>query len=117
MQKKVEEEGAAEAKLYEKFMCYCKTAGSTLSASISANDAKVPEVQSHIESSEAEKVQLEADLVKARDDRVAAKTAMEKAGAIRSKEAAAFATMKAEADANIAALSKEIGRASCRERV
>jgi hypothetical protein len=41
MQKKVEEEGAAEAKLYEKFMCYCKNGGSDLAASIGAAEDKV----------------------------------------------------------------------------
>jgi hypothetical protein len=108
MEKKVQAEGEHEADLFAKYMCYCKNAGSTLGASISANDAKVPEVQSNIEKSEAEKVQLEADLDKARTDRSAAKEAMAKATSIRDKDAAAFAAMKAEADANIAALGKAV---------
>merc|ERR1719498_1938214 len=39
-------------------------------------------------------------------DRAAAKAAMAEATAIREKEAAAFAALKAEADANIAAVNK-----------
>jgi len=41
MQKKVEEEGEVEAKLYEKFMCYCKNGASDLEASISAAEDKL----------------------------------------------------------------------------
>jgi len=106
MQKKVEAEGEKEAELFKKYMCYCKTGASTLSAGIAANGAKVPEVQSNIEKSEAAKIQLESDLDKARGDRAAAKEAMAKATSIRDKEAAEFAKMKAEATANINALTK-----------
>jgi chemotaxis receptor (MCP) glutamine deamidase CheD len=40
MQKRVTEEGAKEKELYEKFMCYCKTSGSDLAASIAAAEKK-----------------------------------------------------------------------------
>jgi chromosome segregation ATPase len=108
MTKKVEAEGEHEADLFAKYMCYCKNAGNTLGASISDNNAKVPELQSSIEKSEAEKIQLAADLDKARTDRAAAKDAMAQATSIREKDAAAFAKLKAEADANIGALTKAI---------
>merc|ERR1740138_1385461 len=55
MQKKVEEEGAKNKDLYDKFMCYCKNSGASLSAGITA--------------AEAQKVQPEADLKKAQTDR------------------------------------------------
>jgi chromosome segregation ATPase len=106
MVKKVTAEGEKEADLFKKYMCYCKNSGSTLGASISANDAKIPETASHIKQSQAEKVQLEADLDKARTDRVAAKATMEKADAIRQKDLSTFTALKNEADANIAALTK-----------
>jgi chromosome segregation ATPase len=108
MTKKVEAEGEKEADLFQKYMCYCKNGASTLGASITENNAKVPETQSNIEKTEAEKVQLEADLDKARTDRVAAKSTMEKAQSIRDKDAATFAALKAEADANINALTKAV---------
>jgi len=93
---------------FSKYMCYCKNAGSTLGASISSNDAKVPAVQSDIEKSEAEKVQLASDLEKARTDRSAAKDAVAKATSIRDKDHGAFVKVKVEADANIGALGKAI---------
>jgi len=108
MQKKVEAEGEKEKELYEKFMCYCKTGGSDLSASISAAEAKVPAVSSDIEASEAKLAQTKEDLKQAQTDRVAAKESMDEATAIRQKEAAAFAAEKAEADTNIGALKKAI---------
>merc|ERR1712032_651109 len=48
--------------------------------------------------------QLKAEVKQAQADRVAAKASMAKATAIREKEAAAFASDKAEADATIAAI-------------
>jgi len=108
MQKKVEAEGKKEEELFKKFMCYCKNSGGDLQSSISASDAKIPEVEAAISEAEAQKTQLGEDLVKHRADRESAKQAMNEATAIREKEAAAFAAYKAEADANIGALQKAI---------
>jgi chromosome segregation ATPase len=108
MQKKVEEEGKKEKELYDNFMCYCKTNGQDLTARISSANTKVPQVQSEIEQAEAQKAQLEQDLQGHQSDREAAKTAMKDATAFREKEAAAFATSKAEYDANIAAVAKAV---------
>merc|ERR1719454_541243 len=101
MQKKVDAEGEKEKELYDKFMCYCKTGGGDLTASITAADTKVPAVSSDITTSEELKVQTEADLKSAQEDRSAAKAAMADATALREKEATAFATTKADYDANI----------------
>jgi len=108
MQKKVQEEGEAEAKLYEKFMCYCKTGGSDLEASISAAENKVGSLPSEIKAAEEKLTQTKADLKQAQADRVAAKEAVAKATAIREKEAAAFAAEKAEYDATISAVTKAV---------
>jgi len=104
MQKKVEEEGAAEAKLYEKFMCYCKNGASDLEASIGAAEDKVGSLPNEIKAAEEKLEQLKAEVKQAQTERVAAKASMAKATAIREKEAAAFASDKAEADATIAAI-------------
>jgi len=104
MQKKVTEEGEAEAKLYEKFMCYCKTGGSDLEASIGAAEGKVGSLPSEITATEEKLTQTKADLKKAQADRAAAKEAMAAATAIREKEAAAFAAYKSETDATIKAI-------------
>jgi len=108
MQKKVQEEGEAEAKLYEKFMCYCKTGGSDLEASISAAENKVGSLPSEIKAAEEKLAQTKADLKQAQGDRVDAKEAVAKATAIREKEAAAFAAEKAEYDATITAITKAV---------
>jgi len=42
MQAKVEADGERETKLYEKFMCYCKSAGGGLDGGISEAAAKIP---------------------------------------------------------------------------
>jgi len=105
MSKKVTAEGDKEQDLFDKFMCYCKSGGATLSASISAAEAKVPAVGSDIEESEAKVKQDKEDLKQAQSDRAAAKAAMSQAAAIRAKEAAQFAAEKAELDANIAAMT------------
>merc|ERR1719210_872622 len=105
MTKKVEAEGEAEAKLYEKFMCYCKNGASDLEASISAAEDKLASLPNEIKAAVAKLTQLKADVKQHKADKVAAKAAMAEATAIREKEAAAFATMKAEADSTIAAIT------------
>jgi len=109
MQAKVQEEGEKEAALYEKFMCYCKTAGGDLTASIAAAETSITELSNKIKTSKEEKVQLEGELEQAKVDREAAKTAVAEATAIREKEAAAFAAVKADLDANTAAIAKAVG--------
>merc|ERR1719356_1284165 len=108
MQKKVTAEGEKEAELYKKFMCYCKTNGNTLDASIGAAETKIPAVQADIEEAESQLESTKEALKQAQTDRAAAKSALAEATAIREKEAAAFATMEAEYNANIAAIRKAV---------
>jgi len=106
MQKKVTAEGEKEQELFEKFMCYCKNGGGALAKSIADAEAKSPQVTADIEAGENEVKQLKSDLKSHQADRAAAKAAMAEATNIRAKEAAAFADLKSEADANIAACTK-----------
>jgi septal ring factor EnvC (AmiA/AmiB activator) len=108
LEKKVQAEGEKEEAMFKKFMCYCQNSGGDLTKSIDSSTAKVPELQSQIEESEAQKAQLDEDLIKHRADREAAKKAMADATAIREKEAATFAAYKAEADANIGAINSAV---------
>merc|ERR1719395_230156 len=62
MSKKVEAEGEKEKELYEKFMCYCKSSGTTLADSIAGNDAKIPQVQSDIEEAESQMATAKQEL-------------------------------------------------------
>merc|ERR1719355_105542 len=106
MEKKVTAEGEKETELFEKFMCYCKNGDEALAKSIADAEAKVGQLPKDIEAAENEVKQLKADLKQHQTDRAAAKTAMAEATKIREKEAASFASLKAEADANIAAATK-----------
>jgi hypothetical protein len=106
MQNKVKAEGEKEKDLFEKFMCYCKSGDEALAKSISEAEAKVPAVTSDIEEAEGQVKQLKLDLKSHQTDRAAAKTSMAEATTLREKEASAFASLKAESDANIAALTK-----------
>merc|ERR1719189_1257523 len=108
MQKKVTAEGAKEKELYDKFMCFCKTGGGDLSASIGSAETKIPAVSSSIQESEEKLTQTKADLKQAQTDRTAAKDAMKEATALREKEAATFAAQKSDYDANIQAINKAV---------
>merc|ERR1719258_68123 len=108
MQKKIAAESAKKEELFDKFMCYCKNADSTLAASISDAETKIPQVESSIKEGAAMKKQLESELKSAQVGRVEAKDTIAKATAIREKEAKAFAAKKSELDTNIGALSKAI---------
>merc|ERR1719446_569401 len=88
------------------FMCYCKNGDEALAKSIGDAEAKIPQVTADIEAGEAEVAQLKSDLKSHQTDRAAAKAAMAEATNIRQQEAATFADLKAEADANIAAATK-----------
>merc|ERR1719491_2735874 len=94
VQKKVEAEGDKEEAMFQKFLCYCKTSGSTLTDSIEGSTAKVPQVQSNIEAGEAQVKQLGEDLNLHQSDRAAAKAAIAEATALRGKEADAYAALK-----------------------
>jgi chromosome segregation ATPase len=87
-------------------MCYCKNGDEALASSISAAEAKVPAVTADIEAGEEEVKQLKSDLKSHQTDHAAAKAAMAEATKLREKQAAEFADYKAEADANIAAMTK-----------
>merc|ERR1719479_437240 len=108
MQAKVTEEGEKELALYDKYMCYCKTAGGDLQASIASAGDSITELGNKIKTAEEQKVVLGDELKTAQSDRTAAKAAMAEATAIREKEAAAYAAEKAAADKDIAAIAKAV---------
>jgi len=112
MQKKIAAEAEKETELYEKYMCYCKTSGSTLAKSIEDAEAKLAELGPAIEEAEAQMKQLKEDVEAHKADRAAAKAAMAKATAIREKEAAAFEKETAEDKANLDALERAIAAIS-----
>merc|ERR1739838_221775 len=108
MQAKVQEEGEKEKALFDKFMCYCKTAGGDLEASITAGKAKIASLGKLLKTGKAKMEQLEADLKEHEASRTEAKAAMAEATALREKEAAAFAKFSEDSKTNLAALAKAI---------
>lgn len=108
MAKKVAKEGEHETQLYEKFKCYCTTGAGDLQASISASSAKIPALQSDIETGESTAARLAGELKQHAIDRTAAEEAIKEATSIREKEHAAFATEAAELKDYLAALGKAI---------
>merc|ERR1719181_535622 len=94
--------------MFDKYMCYCKNADTTLAGSIGDAENKIPQVESSIKESTAMKKQLESELKDAQVGRVDAKDTIAKATAIRDKENKAFAAKEAELKTNIGALSKAI---------
>merc|ERR1719223_1213799 len=108
MQKKVEAEGKAEEKLFDKYMCWCQTGAGDLKKAIEEAETKIPQLESSIKALEEEVGQLVADLEKAKKDREEAKEVVANGKALRAKEAAAFAKESGEMSANLAAMSKAI---------
>jgi chromosome segregation ATPase len=116
MQTEVTEEGERDKDLNEKFLCYCEKNDGELSASTEELRNKIPELEADIESAVSLKAQLDADLVKHKDDRVKAKESIESATKQREKEAAEFADASSELTGNInsckaaiSALTKGLG--------
>merc|ERR1719160_1760080 len=108
MQNKVKAEGEKEQELFDKFMCYCENADSTLGKSIEESKNKIPQVQSQLDEAIALKAQLEEEIAKHKQDREDAKAAMAKATSIREKEAAEFAKESGEMKSNLDAMGKAI---------
>jgi len=108
MQVKVAEEGEKEKALFDKFMCYCKTAGGDLEASIKEGNAKIASLEGLLKTGKEKMEQLEADLKEHEASRTEAKEAMAAATALREKEAAAFAKFSEDSKTNLAGLAKAI---------
>jgi len=108
MQAKVEEEAKAEQALFEKFMCYCKSAGGDLGADMKEGENKIESLTAALKSAKERKAQTEADLTEHQTGRAEAKAAMDEATGIREKEAAAFAKFQEDSETNLAALGKAI---------
>merc|ERR1719421_2751029 len=104
MQKQVEAEGAAEKKLFDAYMCYCKEGTAGLDASIATAAAQIDATTSAIASEKAEKAQLEMDVTQHKADRTAAEAAIKESTAMREKEAAEFAASSGEMTSNLEAM-------------
>lgn len=104
MQNKIDAEGKEEKRLFDKFMCYCQSSASNFEKDVADGGAKIPQLESELEESTAEKGQLERDVAAHTRDRAAAQAALAQAAALRQKESAEFGATSSEGMANIAAM-------------
>merc|ERR1719443_782946 len=108
MVKKVEEEGEKEKKLYEAFMCACKSDMGNLQGAVDDANKKIPELEALIKELDALLKKLKADVEQHKKDRIAARAAIDEATEIRKKEAAAAKAESVDNTTTIAALKKAI---------
>jgi len=108
MQKELEAEGEKEKELYDKFMCFCETQESELSAASEKASTAIQELGAKKEADAAAKAGIEQELAEHKSDRDSAKQDLEEATNIRSKEVAEFTASSAEMKANIAAMASAI---------
>ena len=108
MAEKVTAEGKKEQDLYDKFMCYCKTGVDDLAASIDAAETKVEELTASIEEAKKKYEQVAGNLDTDKQALADAKEAMDKATAIREKEAADFGGEEKEMMQAVDALGRAV---------
>jgi len=108
MKKQVTDEGVAEEKAFEEFMCYCKTGVSTLDQSIAASEAKIEALGSSIKALSEKKAATEAALKEHTASRAEAKETMSKATALRDTESKAALKFKSDSDTNISAIAAAV---------
>merc|ERR1719353_1813826 len=102
--------------MYDKFMCYCDGNTGEMQKSVEEAAQRITELKAKLESSIAEKDQLDQDLIAHKQDREAANQDLAKATAIREKEHAEYLELTGESKENldamiaaIAALEKGMG--------
>eukprot|EP00746_Dinoflagellata_sp_MGD_P160270 gnl/MRDRNA2_/MRDRNA2_86904_c0_seq1.p1 gnl/MRDRNA2_/MRDRNA2_86904_c0~~gnl/MRDRNA2_/MRDRNA2_86904_c0_seq1.p1 ORF type:complete len:699 (-),score=249.03 gnl/MRDRNA2_/MRDRNA2_86904_c0_seq1:205-2154(-) len=108
MQKEIEEQGAKEKELFDKFMCYCSGGTGELEAAIDKASATIDESSAKLKAETAEKSQTAQELIQHKTDRETATSDLEEATMLREKEAAAFAEEKADLEKNLAAMGSAI---------
>merc|ERR1719215_1335933 len=94
--------------MFHAFMCYCKTSGGDLDASIAAAQEKIESASAEFQAKVERKAQTEADLKEHKASRAEAEETMTKATSIREKEEAEYSKTKADLETNIAALGKAL---------
>jgi septal ring factor EnvC (AmiA/AmiB activator) len=108
LQTKIEEEAKTAEKLFDKFQCYCQGNEKKLSASIDAASEAILRLESAVEAGKAAKTQTTAELKAHKEEREAAKNAIEEATSMREKEHSEFVAESGDLKANINALDQAI---------
>merc|ERR1719428_2493877 len=94
--------------MFDKFMCFCSGNSGDLKKKAADATASIEELTAKLKSEEAEKAQLGQDLIGHKKDREGATSDIEEATMLREKEAAEYATEKADSETNIAQMAKAI---------
>lgn len=108
MEQKVQKEGEHRKKLFDKFMCYCKTSRQSLEKSISGAEDKIPQLESDVKEATYSRQQLQEDLKQHRKDRDDAMKTLGTSAALRSKTESAFASEINELSSNMKAVHQAI---------
>jgi peptidoglycan hydrolase CwlO-like protein len=108
MQKKIEEEGEAQDKMFEKFVCYCQINTEKLQKSTDDLTESIPQHEASVKSKVEMKAQIEEELKGHKTDREEATSTVGTATEQRDKDKKAFDAYAAEAKANIASVTKAV---------
>eukprot|EP00419_Tripos_fusus_P048778 CAMPEP_0172824022 /NCGR_PEP_ID=MMETSP1075-20121228/17723_1 /TAXON_ID=2916 /ORGANISM="Ceratium fusus, Strain PA161109" /LENGTH=690 /DNA_ID=CAMNT_0013665243 /DNA_START=13 /DNA_END=2085 /DNA_ORIENTATION=+ len=106
MEEKARKEGDERAKLYEKFLCYCKVTDAELDKSVSKAQDRIPQLQSSIKKASAEKQQLQEELKQQKNELKELKKAMSTAVSVRDQTRAGLVKDQSELKKNTKALKK-----------
>merc|ERR1719269_269727 len=94
--------------MYDKFMCYCDGNTGEMAKSVEEAAQRITELKAKLESSIAEKAQLDGELISHKQDREAATQDLAKATAIREKEHAEYLELTGESKENLDAMTSAI---------
>merc|ERR1719463_756053 len=94
--------------MYDKFMCYCDGNTGEMQKSVEEASQRITELKAKLESSIAEKEQLDQELIQHKQDREAANQDLAKATAIREKEHAEYLELTGESKENLDAMTAAI---------
>merc|ERR1719326_205260 len=94
--------------MYDKFMCYCDGNTGEMQKSVEEAAQRITELKAKLESSIAEKAQLDQELIQHKQDREAANQDLAKATAIREKEHAEYLELTGESKENLDAMTSAI---------
>merc|ERR1719353_915147 len=94
--------------MYDKFMCYCDGNTGEMQKSVEEAAQRITELKAKLESSIAEKEQLDQELIQHKQDREAAQQDLGKATTIREKEHAEYLELTGESKENLDAMTAAI---------
>merc|ERR1719421_2851452 len=92
--------------MYDKFMCYCDGNTGEMAKSVEEAAQRITELKAKLESSIAEKDQLDQELIAHKSDREAANQDLAKATAIREKEHAEYLELTGESKQSLDAYQR-----------